>query len=381
MAKTKKRELRVVFDTSVLFTQSFGELINPEASTMIATQSKHLDLVVTWYLPEIVRNERQYQIEQTALELLPSIRKVEKLLGNNLNITAENLSHRVTLFVDQAVKQFQFEVLKMDVHAVEWIDLMRKAAFRIPPFQAGKGEKGFRDSMILEDFMQLLENSPKNPAACRVVLVAQDLRLIEAAQERIREHQNARVVPSIEELQGLINTLVSQVSEEVVADIKTRASAFFFEEKDDQTFYYREKLHKKILDRFSKELTTNAPGASSRENGTWYISSPEFVKKEAQTFFWKTRIKVEAKAYKFETTKTALGLGDLTKPSNASQTGALSLAVLGTTLLGSGSQKIEVATGSTKLDIHWSVRVDTKKRLSNAQIQDIEHLDTTWGQD
>ena len=126
---------------------------------------------------------------------------------------------------------------------------------------------------------------------------------------------------------------------------------------------------------------TNAPGASSRKNGTWYISSPEFVKKEAQTFFWKTRIKVEAKAYKFETTKTALGLGDLTKPSNASQTGALSLAVLGTTLLGSGSQKIEVATGSTKLDIHWSVRVDTKKRLSNAQIQDIEHLDTTWGQD
>src|ERR1019366_6660619 len=88
LRKRKKRELRVVLETSVLFTGSASDLIRQEAASLIQ-QSVFPDLEVAWYLPEIVRHERQYQMQKKALELLPSVAKVETLLGIKLNITEE----------------------------------------------------------------------------------------------------------------------------------------------------------------------------------------------------------------------------------------------------------------------------------------------------
>src|SRR6266404_2579897 len=92
--KRQKRQLRVAFDTNVLYTGSASDLVRQEAGNMV-TQSAYPDLEVLWYLPEVVRHERQYQMRKRALELLPSVAKVERLLGHNLNITQEILVDRV----------------------------------------------------------------------------------------------------------------------------------------------------------------------------------------------------------------------------------------------------------------------------------------------
>jgi hypothetical protein len=62
VSKKTSPELKVVFNTSVLFTKAESELLSTDAKSLIAKHSSHADLRVTWYLPDMVRNERIFQM-------------------------------------------------------------------------------------------------------------------------------------------------------------------------------------------------------------------------------------------------------------------------------------------------------------------------------
>ncbi len=102
--KRKKPELKVVFDTNVLYTQAASDLLKPDIIELIKLHADHQDLHVTWHIPEIVVHERQYQMIQKALDLLPNLEKLEKLLGHKLNITPEILEKRVEDAVRTQIK-------------------------------------------------------------------------------------------------------------------------------------------------------------------------------------------------------------------------------------------------------------------------------------
>ena len=65
--KKSKPELRVVFDTSVLYSQVASDLVRSEVRELIEHNSGHADLKKDWYLPNIVIDERRYQMQQKAL--------------------------------------------------------------------------------------------------------------------------------------------------------------------------------------------------------------------------------------------------------------------------------------------------------------------------
>jgi hypothetical protein len=118
--RNKKRpELKVLFDTSALYNKSASDLLNHQVSTVIREHSNHADLRVTWFLPEIVIHERQYQMENECLALLPSIKKLERLLGHNLNITEDILKTRIRETIDRQVAELNISVLPFDASQVE----------------------------------------------------------------------------------------------------------------------------------------------------------------------------------------------------------------------------------------------------------------------
>lgn len=86
---TRSPELKVVLDSSAIYTSSAYYLLAHDVYDLIQVTTHHADLKVSWYLPDIVRHERQYQILRQSLELLPSLQKLERLLGHNLNITEQ----------------------------------------------------------------------------------------------------------------------------------------------------------------------------------------------------------------------------------------------------------------------------------------------------
>lgn len=68
--RNRKSQLKVVFDTNALYVlpKSLGsasDLVRQEIVSLI-TEPKYPDLDISWYLPEVVRHEREYQMQTEA---------------------------------------------------------------------------------------------------------------------------------------------------------------------------------------------------------------------------------------------------------------------------------------------------------------------------
>src|ERR1039458_5358202 len=173
-ARPRNLELRVILDTNALFTGSAHYFLRKEVGDLIEQHSGLPDLTIKWIVPEVVRHERQFQMLNEALQLLPAVEKLERVLGHNLNITRDILETRVREAIDRQVEHFGIIIQSLTTGGVDWARLVIDAAYRRPPFQRGEKEKGFRDAVILETFIQLVTDAPSSPTTARVVLVSSD---------------------------------------------------------------------------------------------------------------------------------------------------------------------------------------------------------------
>ena len=385
----KKPELKVVFDSNVLYTGTASDLINPSVSQLITENSRHQDITLSWYLPEIVVLERKYQMIRKGLELLPSIRKFEQLLGHNLNITAEIVEERVQDAVQKQLTQYAITVSKLDVEKVDWNRVIHNSVFRKAPFDPGEREKGFRDAVIAETFLQIMADSPTTPRICLIALVTADNLLGSAVSEQTSTATNIRIIKSIDELKSLINTLVSTVSEELVAKITELASKYFFIPKQEDTLYYTKKVRQLISEKFKKELEQIPEGADGRENGTWYISPPGFLKKKRQRVSWASPIEVEAKAFKREPRFMIPTPGPAIPPRprvlsvlppginiEPPSQRAINYGPALTSVEG-GQEKI-IAEGRAYFEVTWSHLLTTNQKFRSPRIDDIRFVKTDW---
>jgi hypothetical protein len=398
---TKKKanpQLLVVFDTNVLFTKVASDLLRQEVRSLIEENSSHGDLNIKWFLPEVVLEERRYQMQEKAFDLLPSIEKLETLLGHKLNITKDILAQRVKEAIQGNVSDFNINVTPFSPGSVDWPSLIKRAVFREPPFDAGEKEKGFKDSVIAESFIQLVKQSPATPSVCRLAFVTKDSRLNEFLKEELKDVKNVRILSRISELENLINTLVSSVTEEFVREIAEKAEKYFFAKGNQNTLYYKEEIERQISEQCANELKACQEEGLIRENGTWWINAPVFLKKERQTIFWLSPINVETKFFRYEhenqifsnTGYCAGLLGEKTESApNAPNTGYLyglmgekTESVPGYTLgdiYGKmPTKKVEVGGGYTNIEVHWSVNITQKKIFTKPKVHKIECTGFKW---
>jgi hypothetical protein len=408
-------QLRVVFDTNILFTDSASDLVRQEAANLIK-ESKFPDLEIRWYLPEMVRHERQYQMQKRALELLPPIAKVERLLGHKLAITEQVLVDSVEKVVSQRFEELGLFSLGLDCSKVDWGLIALDAVYRRPPFKDGETEKGFRDRVIVECFLQLVNDSPKTPNICRIVLVSNDGLVAQTVKARTVGSTNTSVLKTVEELKGLINTLVSQVDEAFLALLKPKAEKLFFIPDDQSTLAYKERVVEQLKEKFASELSALPPGATSRKNGPWFVSAPNFVKKTGSRIQWASRIEVETEASKIVPYSSSVESPGpqaitLTRFANenlhfprltdllVSQTpvpagsvtigGAIPLSTLGRPVglnleksfvnLGHGGT-VTTHRGVDVYEVLWSADVTTSKELRRPSIDEMKHGEPTWEQ-
>ena len=405
MARGRKiSELKVVFDTNALYTKAESELLSAAATSLIDDNSSHSDLKISWYLPEVVRHEREYQMRKEAFKLLQYVERLDRLLGHNLNITSEILEARVRDAIDRSLQEHNIEVLNLVAENVDWKRLISDSSFRKPPFEIGENEKGFRDAIIVEIFLQLVEQSPTTPSICRLVLVSNDGLLSETVALHTKDNNNVKVVHSIADLEGFINTLVSKVTEEFIEQIKEKTQLLFFDENNENNLWHKEEVWKKINDTFSNELKTVPEPGQIREHVATFIRSPNFVKKKSQRVFWLTSVEIKVEIYRNEV------VSDLprdTQPSGALSGFSVAYPSIGTLVTGlSPSQTSLTATsissvgptnpfsrgllsaplyvkkkegsGRSIFEILWSVQVSQSKSFSKAKIEKLEFIETVW---
>ena len=376
--KQKTRpKLKVLFDTSILFTEIAYDLVRLGVRQLIEKNSSHPDLALSWYLPRVVVDERQYQMQQQALKLLPNLEKLERLLGHKLNITPDILATRVEAAINDQIEEMSITVLNLDTNAVGWPDVITRAVRRDPPFEAGDNEKGFRDCLIAQTFFQLVRDSPTTPGHCRLAVVTSDKRLAEYVREETNEAKNVRVLGSVDDLESLINTLVAEVTEEFVSELKSRVQTFFSEEEKESGLYYKEGLQDRLTEEFGHELEAVLNEGEHRENGAWWIDAPVFNHKKRQRTYWITTITVDAKLFTYQ------------HPTAPTSSRPLRLAELGQgapriawkeLLVGSlqSPEKQEIRTGRTKFQVNWSVNITQANHLASPRIETIELIGTEW---
>jgi len=391
--KKAKPKLKIVFDTSVLFNEVAYNLVRNEVKLLIENNSQHKDISIQWYLPNVVIDERRYQMQKRAFDLMPSIRKLEKLLGNNLNINKEILIRRVDDAINTQLKELEISIFEINTKKVEWKTLIKQSLFRLPPFDPGEKEKGFRDSLIAESFLQLIKQSPVTPTSCRLAMVTGDGPFAEFVKCSTKDMRNVRVLSNINELESLINTLVSTVSEEFVANMIKKASKYFFETGNNASLYFKETIDDKIRELYGQELDATPKEGLLRENGTWKVDDPVFVKKKRQRIFWITQIDVDAKLLKYEPSETSKVDSILSSisPSLVSSIIASSAIELShpsvvqkydenwlTGYSPASQKKVEVSGGKSSFEIHWSVNITQKENLTSPSIDEIKFISTKW---
>jgi hypothetical protein len=400
--RARRSQLRVVLDTNALYVTptsigSASDLVRQEIAAVI-TDAKYPDLDILWYLPEIVRHERQYQMQTEALKLRSAINRIERLLSHNLALTDQLLVDHVKTRIEEKERQLGLQEIKLDHSLVDWPTLIHASAYRIPPFEVGEKEKGFRDALVAESFLQLHAASPKTPSLCRVVLVTSDALLSQAVKARIADSPNASVLANVEELKGLINTIVSNVGEDFIALIKPKAAKLFFVSSNDkETIFYKEKVGERLDEKFKAELEANPQGTTFRDNGKWWIDNPNFSRKEGRRVFWTSRIAIDVEFGVLEKEdkpqekiylsnllsplpdvtvipqKTSLLFGEsanLYSPANV-----ITFQGLPTY---ESQKKVISHKGRDIFEVLWSTEVTMSKELKKPIVEDIVHVELSY---
>jgi len=374
VSKRKRRRspprLCVAFDTNVLYTDVAHHLLRRDVKDLIRNNSDHPDLQVEWYLADVVTGEREYQMQKKAHQIYGKVEELEILLGHQLT-TKEILSERIRSVIDGQLTELNIKSLELNSKDVDWKEIIRRSVSRLPPFDPTEKEKGFRDTMIAEAFLQLVSRSPTTASSCRLAFVSNDELLRHYIEDRTNDRQNVRILESANELEGLVNTLVSKVPESKIAEWQEKASSYFFEKDDESSWYFREGIRKILSEEFPAELSAAPAGSNSRENGTWYISDPVFIKKERQRIHWMTQVQVDAKLFDKPV--------DVSSGSLFGTPATPTIGASGAGLLFPSSPKVQVGTGKSVMELYWSVSVsEQRETLSKPIIESMEFIDTIW---
>lgn len=397
-------DVHVVLDTNALYTGSASYFLRKEVGELIEQQTGGADLTIRWLVPEIVRHERQFQMLQEGLQLLPAVEKLERVLGHNLNITRDILETRVKEAVDRQIQQHGIAVEALSATEVDWPRVMMDSVYRRPPFQSGEKEKGFRDAVILETFVQIVSNAPSTAATTRVVLVSGDQLLRDAADARLRSANNVHILDSIDALKGLLNTLGSTVDEQFISAIKPKAEQLFFKAKDESTLYYKAGVGDS-LNRVLREAPIQLPPSAERYAvEKWTINPPNFVRKVGQRIFWSTRFQARVKATKAApqpewnpstlisgvslpqgrgVSTNILGSGStslasLLQPISSNvRFGSAWLPAAGSTVF-SLAEEQTIGYGTAHIDVSWSLAVTTSAALTKPRVEAVTFVEAVW---
>jgi hypothetical protein len=289
--------IHVIFETSCLFVDAADKLISTEISEFVLAANEGIDLTVHWYIPQLVREERKYQMRLRAERLLPQLAKVETLLGHNLGITKEILINKVDDVIEREVQRHALVVRELDPRVVDWQALIQRAVNREAPFSATeKQEKGFRDAIILETVCQLVEELPKAPQTCRIVFVCADSLLGQAAQERTLGRANVVITSELSELKTILNALASQLTEEMLTKILPTAAVVFADFRNKQGLLWSGKIIEKIEHEHRAALRSAPwPGAKIAILQR-LVAHPAFLSKQGQTLRFSSRITFKMQA-------------------------------------------------------------------------------------
>jgi hypothetical protein len=260
-------QFHIAFDTNFAFVGAENKLMRPDLSELVLETGRIKHAQVSWYLLDIVRGERQYQMLQIAEGLISSAQKVGRLLGKDFGITKAALEQGINSVIADEVTQHALIHLKLDTGSVDWGALISRSLSRVPPFEAGKTEKGFRDAVVLETFCQLVQNLSSVKGHLRVILLTADKRLIEAARERTSGKEQVMIIDELNLVKTTLNAFAANIGDQQIESILEEARRLFYEADKDEALFRSWRIVESITADF-KAILSERPQMPQSPNGS-----------------------------------------------------------------------------------------------------------------
>lgn len=351
--------IKIFTDTNILHTSQAHLLVASKVAEYISEHKRIESVELKWQMPRMVMEERRHQMVQAAISLSPKIEELEKLLGHSLAITQEIMEDRIDAKIRKALDEYGIEVTDLDLSSIAWQSIIDRSVKRMPPFEfSGDKEKGFRDAIIAETFIQEVAKSPATPRSCLLVLISGDTRLREYVLEKTSSAKNVRLLESLDDLKSLLNAISSEITEEFLGEITPIAKKTFWDFESKDGLYGKADVYKQILEKYSKEIESvieKFPGAK-RKQALINLGEQTFIKKAGQTVVWSQVVTIKS---------------DITKPSFAS------LAALFNTSITAGAPQIEdpvIQKADSTFAVEWQHQITTKGQVSKPKINKIEFI-------
>ena len=352
--------IKIFTDTNILHASQAHLLVASKVAEYISEHKRIESVDLKWLIPKMVIEERRHQMIQAALELSPKIEALEKLLGHSLAIGKEVIEDRIDSKIRRTIESLGVEVCELDSKIINWDEIINRSAKRYAPFEvSGDKEKGFRDVVIAETFLQELSKSPSTPRSCLLVLVSGDQRLKEYIQEKTAVSKNVRVLDSLDELKSLLNAISSEITEDFLASISLKAKETFWNFETKEGLYGKSEVIKEITERYGdkiNEIIENYPGCKRRSSGVT-LGDQTFIRKSGQTVVWSRLV-----ILKYDIIKVAPGI--LSSLFASSAGGQISLQ---------GEEQI-VQRVESSFAVEWQHQITTKGNISKPKVNSIDFI-------
>ncbi|KAF5435379.1 hypothetical protein C5S36_03295, partial [Candidatus Methanophagaceae archaeon] len=399
----------VIFDSSVVFTKDRKYFLNKPVTSAILEAQGYTSLIVNWYIPKIAFLERIHRRRQRVEKLADNIQEIQDLTGQSIDIKMDMLQGAADSSAYKELESLSIHLLEPDWSLIDWNNLTEDAAFRIPPFGPGDSEKGFRDAIIIETYLQHAISIVKEEGRNNSILVTEDKLMAKAVLPRIKDLGNSYPPATFDELRSLIATLLAELQEALVARLIPKATALFYTPGDHSSLFIKEGVQEQIQSTYSSALTSRPPGSDYRINSPPNLSRSRLEEKKGDRFFWANRIIIGSVSYRY----LNIGSGSSALPPSSSTSDLPSLGLTSTAspeipryvitavsdslfsstdasldipplFPASGSSipstidSLPVSEGVTSFDVLWSSHVTDNEVLTDIKLEGITYVDTQW---
>jgi hypothetical protein len=295
--RSRAPEFHIAFDTNFVHNEVENRLLNRELSDLMLKTREFKHVRVSWYLLDIVRGERRYQMLGVAKKLIPHSERVGKLLGKDFGISLDGLKKGIDSVIEEEIKRHHLTVLVVDTAKVDWANIIECATNRAPPFEEGPKEKGFRDAIVMETFCQLVHKLSKTKRHTYIILLTGDRLLTSSVQDRLKGDNRVSVVEKLTSIQSRVNAFRSKLGEEHDIDlIIENANLLFYNKGAPESLFEVAKIGKHIRGKHRSLLSTRPSVAKTLEGSVKVtritVGATTFMGEEKNCLMFETDINV-----------------------------------------------------------------------------------------
>ncbi|WP_423378173.1 PIN domain-containing protein [Burkholderia sp. LMG 32019] len=210
-----------MLDTNVLFDEGSGDQFFSPAIEGVISDGAYSNINIHWIIPEMVRMEREYQLRQKARHIVSKAKEMPSIFSSTWVGDVEKVNEAIANHAKNEMRRLQVLEHNCDPDSVDWPKVIKSAGLRLPPFDPDdKNEKGFKDVIVAETFIQFCENlSPFGHQTA--ILVTKDAMLASHVSARVRLPN--KVLTSVGALINELNFIVADIDPEQSVDLSRLA--------------------------------------------------------------------------------------------------------------------------------------------------------------